>query len=296
MPATAIGLVDWTLALNEDGHRDYMAKWLVKTDDVEEGPTTAWLASGLASVGSTWSFGIENDTWAFCWPNWRVAPAYDSEIQNSWYVEQPFSTRPMKRCNTTQIEDPLSEPIDLRGSFLTYRKQAQFDRFGNAILSSSWEPIVGPQTEVDDSRPQVICSFNVSSLPLSGYAALMHNVNDSTMWGLAPRCIKLSGVSWTRKLYGTCSYYYTIEYTLDINYLTFDNDVVDEGSRVLLPGGDPSNSFHFARFRDRTGDYGRCLLDGAGNAVDGTVVVPAHRSLEYYRESNLLLLGIPSSL
>lgn len=69
---------------------------------------------------------------------------------------------------------------------------------------------------------------------------------------------------------------------------------------VGTPNPDPSNPTHFVRYRDRHGDYGRILLDEAGQPADvlaGTaggsptgsaLIIP----LKYYQESNFLILDL----
>lgn len=295
MSSTLLGMVDWNGSRDIEGHREYKAQWLVESNDIDDGPSVIFTTAGLPAIGSYWDFGNDLDAWAYCMPDWKITPAVTKEPNELWIVEQTFSTKPMKRCQDTAIENPLSEPARLSGSFVTFSRECMYDRFGDATLSSSFELLRGPSMEMDDARPTVQVGLNFTTLPLSLFSSMLHTVNDATLWGLPARCVKLSNATWTRQLYGTCTFYYTVDYDFDIRYDTFDVDVLDEGSRVLAPGGTPTNPRHFTVYKDLNGENTRCILDGSGEAWDGTGS-PGVRHVEKYNESNLLLLGIPTSL
>lgn len=295
MSCAAIGPLSWGLVLSEEAHRDYTIKWQVRATDVEDGPLQVFLASGLPAIGSTWSIGNDTDAWAFCWPNWKIKQIIDGELNLDWEVEQTFSTRPLKRCQTSSIDDPLDEPPKISGSFMSYTEEAAYDYLGNPLVSSSWEQFRGPQVERDEVRAAIVISVNVLTLPLGQYAEFMNHVNDATLWGLPTRCVKLSGVTFEQNLYGTCTYYYTITYSFDINFNTFDVPLLDMGTRVLAGAGTLTNPKHFIAYKDMLGNNSSVILDGFGNAWDGTGS-PGQMLNQKYAPADLLLLGIPSSL
>jgi hypothetical protein len=316
------GIRVWEGERDDEGHRTFTVTHLVETSSKNDGPYTVMMASGLPAVGSTWNFGNDNDTWAFCYPYMKISRApeiKEGEWVRFWRVDQKFSTKPLSRCQTSTISDPLSEPQQLSGSFTKYTKEATYNRFGAVIRSSSWEPFQGQQVEFDANRPTVKIGQNVTSLGLSTFANMIDTVNDSTLWGMSRRCVKLSNVNWERKLYGTCTYYYTRTFEFDIDAKTFDRYVVDEGNKVLnghwdkLTGNwtldkiggsapDKNNPRHFIKAIDRAGNPIRLPLNGAGEPLGipqtGTGVGESLHQLkiEYYPESNFLSLGIPSSL
>src|SRR5690606_22693106 len=96
------------------------------------------------------------------------------------------------------------------------------DRYGNPIKSSSHEQFRGSNVEFDANRPTVWVDQNVSSLGLATFASMIDCVNDRPLWGLPKRRIKLSNVTWERKMYGTCRFYYTRKLEFDIRYDGFD--------------------------------------------------------------------------
>lgn len=295
MSGLALGRVDWNGTRDADGHRKYWIKWLVKTTSVLDGPANVFNAAGLAAPGSTWGYGGDIDLWAFCSPELKVEPTVKNEKSDLWYVEQTFTTQPFKRCMDTTIEDPLDEPPKISGGFVKYTEEATQDRNGQALKYSNHERIRGPLVEFDKNRPSVHIEMNVLSLPLILFSEYYDAVNDSTLWGLGPRKIKLSNAQWERKLYGTCSYYYTVKYDFDISFKTFDRKIIDEGYKILRPGGDPDDPADFIVAKDKRGNNIKVPLNGAGEML-GLGEDPFEIDVERYDEVNLLLLDIPPSL
>lgn len=313
------GRVAWEAVRDRDGHRDYIVRHRVITTTPEDGPQVVMNAFGLPLPGATWTFGNDLDLWAFCTPEMRVIPDQTSggEPHQFWVVEQRFSTRPLNRCQDTTIEDPLLEPQKVSGSFLSYTKEAAYDKDGDAILTSSFERVVGPEVEIDSNRASVTIEQNVLNLELDVITDMMNTVNDATLWGLAARKIKLSSVSWERRIFGTCGYYYVRRFEFDINFDTFDTAPIDIGTKVLnghwegagwtndlINGGapDPDRPDHFIRVPDRHGEvFDSILLNGLGEPNTTGVPVPiplataSGGKIKLYEESNFLLLGIPTS-
>ena len=309
---------NWHLQQTKEGERIYTITHVV-TADVTDGPRTIMNTPGLPAIGSIWNFDSDIDVWAFCSPVMTVIPMVKNEKNTGWTVEQKFMTPRLlsERCQDDSIEDPLLEPMRISGSFTKYTQEENKDKDGNLILSSSHELFRGPLVEFDKNRPTVQIGQNKSALGLETFSEMIDTVNDSTLWGLGPRKVKLSNVSWERKLYGTCNFYYTRNFEFDINFDTFDRNIVDEGTKVLrgrylscetgtgtaatiwevsaAASGDPDNPLSFQRFKDCHGENTRTLLDGAGAPLtDKTALVFVE--FARYSESNFLLLGIPTTL
>ena len=296
MPATAIGMLEWNASRDKDGHRDYKSSYLVKTASSGEGPRQAMIASGLPAIGSTWNFEDDRDDWALCTPECSVKPVYTGEKCRYFIVDLLHTTRPIRRCQDEQVENPLFEPYRIGGSFVTYSEEAYYDRFGRPIMSSSYEMYQGSEIEFDAGRPTISIGFNTPEMPVPVFAPIVHMVNDNYLWGLAPRMIKLSGVRWQRLLYGTCSFYYSVDYDFEVNYNTWDKYIPDMGTRSLIPGGDPDVITDFKTYVDpKTFEPTKCFLNGAGEAVSELADVYVYR-VQKYPQGNLLLLGVPSDL
>lgn len=327
MAATLLGgRVTWGGERDDEGHRTFNITHFVKAD-FADGPKVVMDCAGLPVTGSTWNFGNDTDSWAFCYPYMKVAIHKENEGDKNrhWKVDQKFSTKPLKRCQDTQIENPLMEPDKLKGGFTKKTREFTRDKDGQWIRSSSWEQLRGPQVEFDDGTDTVSIEQNVSALELALFSGMKNHVNDAPLWGVAARCVKLSNASWERVLYGTCTYYYKRHFEFEVNPKTFDRNVLDEGTKCLaghwdratgnwvldkVGGADPvrTNPSHFNRYRDRRGEIARVILDGRGLPAN-TVVVdtgtgtgtytsggPATRHVKAYPEANFLLLGIPVDL
>lgn len=236
MSARSIGPISWSMTRDEDGQRDYTVVFRVTSDEVI-GPALALQASDLPQEGDTWSFpeaNGESDEWAWCRYNTKVTPVLSKhEPTKDWDLEFLFSTKPVKRCQDTQIEDPLLIPPKISGSFVRYTEEAAYDRFGYPILNSAFEMMRGPKVEFDGNRPQVKIEMNVAQLNLALVQAMVDKLNAYPLWGLPRRCIKLSAAPWERKFYGTCNVYFTYTLEFDIRYDTFDRVLLDEGTKVL---------------------------------------------------------------
>lgn len=290
----------FSLDRDDEGFRQYRVTQLVQTTTplrnpagagwTGDGPASILGAAGLAATGETWTFGNDNDPWAFCLPTKRVR-LHTGQKQGEnqvWAVESVFSTRPLNRCMTTAADDPLDEPQKVRGNSVRYTIEATKDRNGDAIVSSSHEPFRGPQVEFDGGRDQVIIEQNVADLELGLVTSLRNKLNDDTLWGLAARRVKFSDFSWEELWYGTCTHYYRRIFTFDIRNDPedlFDRTLLDEGTKVLngrwseetgiwqvipIPGfggqpdPDKTNPQHFIRYKDRNGENSRVVLDGNG--------------------------------
>jgi hypothetical protein len=305
MTAALQGRIDWNSSRDKEGHRDFKIRWLVKAD-VEDGPGIVMATPGLPEIGAPWAYGNDDEQWALCWPTMTVKMLKTKEPGEFWTVDQMFSTRPLKRCQDDSIENPLNEPDRVSGSFVKYLEEISKDRNGDAIKSSSHEMIRGAIVEFDNNRPMVNIEKTLLILPLSTFAPMVDTVNDAPLWGLLERMIKLDNVSWSRLLYGTCNFYYTVGYEFGIDYKTFDRVAMDEGTKCLIgwapgsdaaqvaaiPGGNPITDFEV--YKDVNGENTRCVLDGTGKPVLAADGQPAEIDIEYYAESNLLSLGIPT--
>lgn len=274
----------WRGRRSREGHRTYSIKYLVECNPLE-GPSSVLQTPGLPAPGSVWRFDHDLDVWATCKLEAEAAIHEEREGDPAtiWSVTQTFSTESDgKRCRDQQIEDPLLEPAKISGSFVKYNEEARYNRFGNPIVTSSFEIIRGPQVEFEKNRLTVRIEQNVASLyqAVALPAQMMDNVNSAPLWGLPKRTIKLSNGTFEKKFYGFCYSYYTRVLDFSVDFNTFDRDLLDEGTKALnghwgrtgewvldnvnLVAPNRMNPQHYNQFKDRNGENCRVVLDGAG--------------------------------
>lgn len=249
MSATLQGHVDWSVDRDQVGHRDYDITWLVTTDDPNDDPSIVMACPDLPAIGSQWSFGNGVDAWALCWPNFKASPVVTHEPNTWWLVTQRFSTRPIWRCQNTSIENPLLEPYKINGNFTKRTRLVDKNYDGTPARSSSQQRFTGGEMEFDDDRPTVQISFNTLLWPGEIFTRMSNTVNDSELWGLPARAIKLSTPSFQRNLWGICNFYFTVNYEFELmvkvdpdtgEFLGWDRNIADRGTRVLR-GYSPGN-------------------------------------------------------
>ena len=298
------GQTTWSVNRTKENHKEYTIIFLVKADPLD-GPHTILNAPGLPLTGSTWNFDNDFDPWAFCLPTTKCTPILTGKPNRIWQVEKTFSTDiPSRRCQDTEIEDPLLEPMKVRGTFNRTRREATKDLNGDFLVSSSWERISGPLVEHDVSYPAVMIEQNVVDLQLSLVTNLIHHVNNHALWGLPARTVKFSEFSWERKIFGSCYYYYTRSMVFETDPEGWDREVPDEGTLflrgewqegvwTLLGGPDPDDPRDFVRAVDQYENIlPKAFLNGSGQPASEPFV----KTLQIYPGDNLFALGIPTTL
>ncbi len=307
MSTRIIGVQAPNVSRNAEGHREYQVTWLVEASSRYDGPSVVLATPGLPAPGSLWTdaFGTRSvwpdgghgndlDEWATCRLD-STAKMYkeDSEGTRFWAVTQVFSTQQATgRCNEAQIDNPLLQPPRISGGFSKYTEEKTLDRFDIPLTNSAFEQLRGPVVEFDMNRPTVRVEMNVANLDLSLFANLVDCVNDAPMWGMPERCIKLSGMSWEKKYYGSCFIYFTYQLEFDLNAESFDRFALDEGTKVLrgdwveedgeltwtlrdVDGETPDawNPAHFEKYADPKGNAGKVVLNGEGVPAEVLVTV-----------------------
>ncbi len=304
------GQTTWSMTRDrQTGHRTYNIQHIVIANTVD-GPAAVMLTPGLPLTGSIWSFDNDIDSWAFCTPFMRIAPRVtDGDPNDTWTVDQTFSTKPWDREQDTPVEDPLLEPQRIKGSAVRYTTNPEMpltDKDGKLIQSISFEPFRG--LEFDANRHQVQISQNKAVLDLGDITQMVDTVNDNVLWGLPARAIKLSELSWERKYSGDFVYYvrnfgFDIAQNPEGNNLPagvltpplWDRDIREEGTRVLRAGGNVLNRNDWVVHTDEFEHIdGTVLLDAAGAVTDAAGA--QIKRVQFYPESDFLALGIPAEI
>lgn len=261
-------------------------------------------------------------------------PATVYSVEQTFSTKPPTKDQGSRqRCADQAIEDPLLEPQKVSGSFVNFTEEVTRDRTGAGIFTSAKERMKGPQVEFEFSRPQIVIEQNVVNLQLATVAQMMNTVNDAPLWGVITRGIRLAGFTWSRQFHGTCFAYYTRTFTFEVYAKEnaagtavisgWDRVLVDEGTKVLRGRWetnqnlatygsyrvDPTITIETAgaadiiAYTDFHGNPTNVILDGQGRPWDESAATTGTSddkmgtvAVEVYRESNFLLLGIPTTL
>jgi hypothetical protein len=308
-----LGVIDWGGSRDAELHRHYWVKFLIETDSSADGPQTVTWAPGLPLIGAPWTYGNDNDQYALCHPMIECETVVKREKNFHWILKYNFTTKPWLACLIGDaIENPVSQPDYIDGSFLNYQERTNKRRDGSAtgtgltghtILSSSLEPI---WLSADKNRPTVTIKQVRLNLELGMIAQMIDTLNDAPLWGLDSRCVKLRNVPWRRLVWGRCAFYFERTLQFDINYKSFDEtEIRDQGHRWIDPeklAADPdldrTDPDNFTRAVDSRGNIQKIvLLNGEGEICSDPInhehFIP---KVELYDESNFLALGIPAVL
>lgn len=303
MGATYFGIVSYEMERDDNGHRNYSVTMQVRTDDPDDGPAIVIQCPGLPILGTSWLVGNDEDDWAWVTPWARVRPTTMNEKNLIWLVDMKFTTAPQARLTDDVVQNPLNEPAKVSGGFTKYTEEAIRDRFGNFLLMSSFERMKGPQVEVERGRPTINITLNYAELPLGTIAQYRGSVNDATLWGLPARTVRLTDVSWERNVYQGNTYYYTVNYSFEVKYETWNRYIVDQGQYCKQNKNAPlgANNPLMPLVDDLTGRWYTGYLDGSAGLVAavGGNPNPAHIYVwekQIEPQYNFLSLGIPSSL
>ncbi len=323
MATRVVGVESWEGERDDDGWRTWPVTFLVE-GALGDGPAAVMNTAGLPLIGSLYFIGTDHDIWAYRTPYCKVgvqSPTKKGSLVRIWTVDVKYTTKPLDRNRSAPRDDPTQEPDKVSGSFVKYTEEATRDRYGAAILTSSFEQMRGPQNEWDANRPKVKVEQQVPQLQADLWGPMIDHVNDVALWGFSARCWKLSDVSWEKKWHGNFDYYYVRTFEFDGRADTFDRYLLDEGTKALhgewsattgayvitpldvfgLITPDYLNPQHYIRFCDKSGNPARCILNGYGHPISGdsgtgTLDAAGRRFIQKYDESNFLLLGIPITL
>jgi len=349
----------WSGNIDADGHRTWNITFQTQ-GNAGDGPASHVQTPGLPVEGSIWAFDNDLDIWAWCrsGPTTIQPRTGPGKVNTHFDITYLFSTRPLgssgsgggggggsgptggatpsggtsdkaarKKCADQRIEDPLLEPPATTGSSVNFSEEATVDRLGAALTYTSGEQIRGALVTFDNCRTQVVIEHNVLDLELEKLEELKNTVHTGSLWDLPTRSWKLGSWTWSRKSYGTCSFYYTrrlvfegwvkrdrVPYSATFGQLVsgWDKDVLDESSKCIkgdwapgaIPqlwiatiGADATNPNDYINAHDIEYQPQRVILshDQPGYpAFDKDDYNYIH--IEYHDGSNFFDLGIPVSL
>lgn len=294
MTASIIGgaPVDWSMTTDEEGHRDYAVLWQVRTDGPTYGPDFAMFCPGLPAPGASLHIGPTVDPYAYYQRKGNAKLKSRDKHRSIWIVQTDFSTRPVRRCETSTYQNPLLEPHKVRGGSDTFQREATVDKDGKALLNAAGQRFRGPAVQIEDGWPTVEVEQNVSWINLPFLSQYRYTVNNATFWGCPARTLKCKTFTWERVLIGTCSYYFRVATSFQINAAKWDLHLLQEGDMVKIPGTSPAQ---YRRAKDAYEENVHVLLDAAGNAL-AAGAAEVYTDKRVLAELNFSAVGWPVTL
>ncbi len=138
-------------ATNAKGSRSYTRTFRLKTSAQTERAYHVGSHASLPVIGEV----HPDDAGAWC-TTLSVDP---SDPWKGWTVTAEYSTE------RELAEDPTDDPADITWGYEQFQKPAITNYAGEAILNSAGDPF-DPAIMIDDSRPYVTISKNLSSVPV----------------------------------------------------------------------------------------------------------------------------------
>ena len=301
MSAVSVRAVDVVYSRDDEGVRTYVVTYEVITDSLSDHAQIAWLAvANQAPFGTPYLFGNDSDPWCFArWPSAARLRSVDKS-RRVWRVDLAFTNRPVgKSCSQSEIDNPLSQPPKIGGSYLSRTKAATQDRFGAPITNSSDEPVV-PAPEIDDPRDTVTIEVNTASIDLALRSRFRNKCNAAVLWGLPARTVRLGQWSYSLEYYGSCTRYVANKLEFEIDLDQWDFVYIDQGFRTvtgsfeIVPG--KTVTLYKTEMDDRDPPLRLPrLLDGHGQLLDAADD-PVLLRREIVHQDDFSLLPIPNPL
>jgi len=279
---------DWSLATDDEGHRDYSVVWQVQTDSPLHGPDHALYAPGMPMPGSSLSIGSTIDPWAFYQRKGSAKLKSRSNRRDVYLCETIFTTRPNRRCHTNKIEDPLLEPHKVRGAADLFTREATTDKDGKPLLTPCKERFRGPTLQIEDGWPTIELEQNVAWINLSVLTQYRHAVNSNVWWEQPIRTIRCKTFTWERVLYGTCYFYWKVATQFQLNADTWDIDLLNESNLEKIDG-------EFVQAKDDRENNITVIVDSDGERWDGTGTAPTTK-FRVRTERDFSTVGWPATL
>lgn len=217
-----------------EGNRTYGVTWAIWTDVATVGPIAVRNALGL-TYSSYYQFYDEQDLGAFFDGVDVQGINLDQSGRLRRYATVKYTTRPKKRCDEAQIDNPLLQPEKRSGSFAQFQTPLVKDIFGAAYTNAAGHPLF--DAVKDDSRPSLVIqkNFPLSHLPVLW--SYRDAVNIDTFYGKPKRQWKVMRIAWDEVFLGTCASYaaVTLEFQHDPDMWDFEH--VNAGFYELTAGG-----------------------------------------------------------
>ena len=194
----------------------------------------------------------------------------DSNDPKKWSVSVNYDNKaPDPRQNDP---NPLARPTKYKIEWANFTKIVTKDINGNEILNAAGEEF-DPPIEIDDSRPVLVATKNVSSLTTVINLARQYKnaINTNTFYGAPPRHANVQAITAGDEQRENNVYFYVVTIRVEISETTWEKEILNQGFRHFdnavpknNPGGGAQKILVAARGEDNN------LLNAPVNLYGGT--------------------------
>ena len=216
-------------ATNTKGARSYTRSFKLQTSAKTERAYHVGSHASLPVIGET----HPDDAGAWC-TTLQVDP---SDPWKGWTVTAEYSTE------RELAEDPTDDPADITWGSEQFQKPAITNYAGEAIVNSAGDPF-DPPIMIDDSRPFVTISKNLSAVPV-WVMTYQDSVNSSSFVvdgvTVAAGLAKMQNIAVTRPQSRNGTSYRTVTFTIHLQKQGWLSKVLDAGFRQVAYNGELEN-------------------------------------------------------
>lgn len=222
---------------NQDWTRNYVATYLVVTDDPTDGPGTV-RAAIPASLGLTYAEFDKTGAAKFrdngsYITSITVAEDTIADDMRQWIATINYG--PYQALQKPQ--DPTQEQPQIQWSSSKFQRPAVKDEITGDVIVNSAGDLFNPPIMRDDSRPMLVITRNEATHDPILAANCRDKTNASAWWVFPAKTVKCLDIVGRRVLNQDIGYYWEVEYSWEINIDdTWTYQALDQGFSTVVGG------------------------------------------------------------
>jgi hypothetical protein len=204
---------------NQQGDKEFLVTYRVRSDDKQDGPNIVMEAFGIPRIGDLYTAGHDFSFSAVVVDK-SAQPVDDCPYE--WTVEVQYSTDFQREPKA--YSNPLDEPpeisfgfqerrINLPGSYNNPATPDPNGDFDKGILAPNGD-LFDPQPEVPICDPVWSIRKNVASIDYVTLMALANCVNSDYYQGASPRQLQMKPATANRKWHKNIGFYWDVGYQI----------------------------------------------------------------------------------
>ena len=312
MAVVSVSAVSTRVNGEANGHRTYSSIWQVITNSVQDGASTARIATGLPSYGDYYGWGTGSgpsgyNSWDLgAWvQSAHTAVLKEEQVTRKvWHVTVTHTSQ-SRTSEDSWPDSPLDQPWEVGRDADEWTEEATITTDNLFIRNSALRPIGGKAVERFRTRGKWTLTKNFTSVPQSWTDEIEGSMNSSTItlvgisyprWTLYMRRIALQ-----RLYYGAGSPYVRATFYIDNNPDTFNMKLIDKGRNQYDGVGDVTNPESYMEILDNVTQNpqpdGSYFLDGQGGVLPGDgdpVILNAPDGFQIYEATDWAGIGFPA--